>query len=137
VRIDAQVIMAELLAARDTDDDALAAYEEAVTLLPTAAWLGTDQASRRARISRWPGMAGATAGVAMRTGAAARAVEALEAGRNVGWIQQLGLRTEPAGLRAVAPDKAARLDELRRLLDSEPAAQWTDPTYRRCAPIDD
>jgi hypothetical protein len=107
---------ATLLAGSADTGRSLLGHRRAVDLLPTAAWPGLRRPVREARLEEAPPATDAAAR-AVRAGDRSLAVELVDAGRAVLWSQQLNLRTDLTRLQAVAPDLAARLDELRIWLD--------------------
>lgn len=122
-RIIAARMWAELVAETDPSG-ALAAYEQAVALLPVLAWHGLDRADQERRLVELVGIASDAATTAVAAGRPQRALELLEQGRSVLWSQLLDLRTD---LAAVRPDLARRLEDLRTAIE-QPAAADADPT---------
>ncbi|MFC4534743.1 CHAT domain-containing tetratricopeptide repeat protein [Sphaerisporangium dianthi] len=96
-------------------------YAAAVRLLPQVAWHGLPQAARRERLADRQGLARIAAARAIECGRTAEAVELLELGRSVLWRQMLHTRGDLAVLERRAPDVAAGLARIRRLLDDLPA----------------
>ncbi|MEO3809502.1 CHAT domain-containing protein [Sphaerisporangium sp. B11E5] len=90
----------------------------AVRLLPRLAWHGLTPATRRRHLTQWPGMARAAAEAAITAGRVTEAVELLELGRSILWSQTLRLRTDLTALERAAPELAARLAEIRHVLDA-------------------
>ncbi|MFI8194490.1 CHAT domain-containing protein [Streptomyces sp. NPDC085946] len=98
-------------------DRALAGYEEAVGLMPVAAWHGMAYEERGIVLSQVAGTPSAAAAVALRAGQPERAVELLELGRGVLHAQLMDRRSTAEAIRAVAPDLADRMNEVRRRLE--------------------
>jgi CHAT domain-containing protein len=93
-------------------------FAAAVELLPLLAWHGLSRTTREQHLSEYSGLASHAAASAIRAGRPERAVELLEAGRSVLWAQILNLRTDLTDLAEREPDLAARLDQIRAVLDS-------------------
>lgn len=106
--------------------DAADGFEAAVGLLPAVAWHGLDRSTRQEQLAQWAGLAGDAAACAVLDGRPRLAVELLEQGRSVLWAQALDLRTDLTRLTEAAPDLAARLSEIRTVLDT--AAPETSAT---------
>jgi tetratricopeptide (TPR) repeat protein len=92
-------------------------YAAGVELLPQLAWHGVDRGTREDQLADWNWLATDAAACCVQAGQPERAVELLEQGRSVLWGQTLHLRGDLSALRAVRPEIARRLDEIRRLLD--------------------
>jgi tetratricopeptide (TPR) repeat protein len=101
-------------------DTALRAYTTAIELLPLVSWHGLDRATQENHLRTWIGLPAEAAAAAIAAGQPARAVELIEAGRSVLWIQALNLRHDLAELQEHAPDLAAVLAKSRAVL-AEPA----------------
>jgi hypothetical protein len=93
-------------------------FATAVELLPTLAWHGLSRTTREQHLSEYSGLASHAAASAIRAGRPAQAVELLEAGRSVLWAQILNLRIDLTDLAEQEPGLAARLDQIRAVLDS-------------------
>jgi hypothetical protein len=103
---------------RERVDSAADGFASAVKLLPLTAWHGLPRATREQQLSDVSGLAADAAACAIRAGRPERAVELLEAGRSVLWRQSLNLRTDLTDLTDRAPKLAARMDQIRTLLDT-------------------
>ncbi|WP_328484932.1 CHAT domain-containing protein [Streptomyces zaomyceticus] len=91
----------------------------AVELLPLMAWRGVVHHDHRNLLVPLKELAVDAAAAAIHAGRPERAVELLEQGRTVMWSQLLDLRTtELSRLRAHDPSTFARLDEIRKELDT-------------------
>ncbi|KAJ7702692.1 CHAT domain-containing protein [Mycena rosella] len=92
----------------------LAAYSEAINLLPQLAALHLNLASRRQMLSNpfSTSLASRAATCAVRLDQYKIAVEFMEASRSVFWSQALHLRTPLNELESIRPDFARRLREL-------------------------
>jgi tetratricopeptide (TPR) repeat protein len=95
----------------------LAAYEQAVRLLPSAAWVGLSQDARGHRLAGATGFGSYAAACAIAAGDLARAVEFLEASRSVLWAQTLSLRADLTRLEQADPALASDLRRARAILD--------------------
>ncbi|KAH9916901.1 CHAT domain-containing protein [Fomitopsis serialis] len=84
-------------------DDCIAAYERAFTLLPEVVWLGKSVANQYADLARWNTLATQAANIAIYLGQYQRAVEWLEQGRSITWNQLLQLRTPLDELQSAHP----------------------------------
>ncbi|WP_098023796.1 CHAT domain-containing protein [Streptomyces sp. st115] len=116
------------LAVRSGDDaSASAGFAIAVRLLPVLGGRGSSLRTRERHLADWAGMAADAAAHAISAGKAEQAVELLENGRSVLWAQTLRMSDDLSGLQAVAPDLAARLLELRTLVNADEAAQVAAP----------
>ena len=101
--------------------EGLAGYTMAVEeLLPLAAWHGLDQATRRYHLEQHRGLAVQAAACAVAADNPTRAVELVEAGRQVLWTQALHLRQDLDSLRSQRRALAERLDKARAMLDASP-----------------
>ncbi len=94
------------------NDGAARAYTIGVDALPAAAWHGLDRVSQEAHLSDVSGIGSAAAAGQLHHGEPERAVETLEAGRNLLWAQMLDARGEYDRLERDHPDLARRLVEL-------------------------
>ena len=104
----------------DTDaEEAVVAYTAAVELLPLAAWRGLERGGRETGLAPWASLGADAAACATTAGRPDLAVELLEQSRSVLWSQQLDLRDETEELEDARPDLAARLTELRAVLEPE------------------
>ena len=97
---------------------ALGDYTIAVELLPQAAWQGLDRITQQEQLAHWTGLAAEAAACALAAGEPERAVELLEQGRSVLWTHALHLRSDVSQLADQAPDLAARLDAIRRQINT-------------------
>ncbi|QFZ18499.1 CHAT domain-containing protein [Saccharothrix syringae] len=102
---------------------AVAAYRKAMRLLPRLVWRGLDRDSQEDHLHRWSGLASTAAVCAIEADDPVAAVEILEQGRGILWNQQLAIRGELDELDQADPGTAARLREIRRLLDDDPATR--------------
>ena len=102
-------------------------FATAVALLPMAAWHGLDRATQEEHLEGWTGLTADAAAAAVAVGQPDRAVELLEQGRLMLWTHALHLRSDLTRLRDRAPGLAARLEEIRQLLDQPPP----DPHHGR------
>lgn len=109
---------------------AVEGYTTAVRLLPLVSWRGIDLKSRERNVSESSGLAADAAACAIAAGDPERAVELLEHGRSVLWAQALHVRDDISKLQAAAPGLAARLLEVRTLLNADEAQQVAAPTGR-------
>ncbi|EXG81112.1 CHAT domain-containing protein [Cryptosporangium arvum] len=107
------------LAAAEDGSWTLAAdgYGEAVGLLPLLAWQGARRTDAEESLTRAAGMVSDAASCAVAAGDPDRALEIIEAGRGVLWSHQLDSRTDLGEVRAVAPELAAELADVRAALD--------------------
>jgi hypothetical protein len=99
-------------------DQRLAAGVAAVELVPLVAWFALGRQDRERALA---GTRGVGTDVSAHAVAAERpdlAVEVLEQGRAVLWTQALNLRTDLTALTGTEPQKAVRLDTIRRELDA-------------------
>lgn len=101
-------------------------YSEGVPLLSLVAWHGLDRATQERQLAATAGLPRDAAASAAEVGSAGTAVEFLEHGRSVLWSHLLNMREDLDALTAVAPAWAARLDELRKQLDSPHEAGQID-----------
>ncbi|TYC07427.1 CHAT domain-containing protein, partial [Actinomadura syzygii] len=99
-------------------DAELRAFTLAVSLLPLVAWHGVDQATQERRLSEWAGLAADAAACAIELGLPEKAVELLEQGRSVLADRSLQIRGDLSELERAAPELAARMAQVRNLLDS-------------------
>ncbi|WP_446685426.1 hypothetical protein [Kibdelosporangium aridum] len=99
-------------------DSAVDGFAAAVRLLQRFVWHGLPRATREERVVKCSGLAADAAACAIRAGRPEQAVELLEAGRSVLWGQLLNLRTDLTELAEREPALAARLDQIRTLLDT-------------------
>jgi tetratricopeptide (TPR) repeat protein len=96
-------------------DTAIAAFWEALRLLPRIAWRGVDRATGERLLADADGLAGVAAAHAIMSGRLEEAVELLEFGRGVLWSQLLV--GDMGQLRDIAPRLAQRLAEIDDELD--------------------
>lgn len=94
-------------------------FDEAVTLLPLAAWWGFDRDTREQLLADSTGLATDAAACAVAAGQPARALELLEGGRAVLWSQLLKTRTDRTALHDVAPELAKRMDHIASELERD------------------
>lgn len=97
---------------------ALAAYREALRLLPLAVWHGLELGDRQHLLSAVSGLACDAAAVALTVGEARLALELLEEGRGVLLSQTIDQRHGPALLRHRLPRLARELDDIRMRLEA-------------------
>lgn len=102
--------------------EALDAHRAAVAELPLLAWHGLDRRDRLDALGRVAGLAGDAAAVALNAGRPQEALQLLEQGRGVLLAQALDARDDMTELRERAPDLAARIREVRALLDADASA---------------
>ncbi|PNE34831.1 hypothetical protein AF335_08685 [Streptomyces eurocidicus] len=102
--------------------EALDAHRAAVAELPLLAWHGLDRRDRLDALGRVAGLAGDAAAVALNAGRPQEALQLLEQGRGVLLAQALDARDDMTELRERAPDLAARIREVRALLDADTSA---------------
>ena len=111
------------LAARTQRIDlALSLYGIAIGLLQQLAWRGLDrddQEDQLAGIATAAGLAREAAAEAIAAGRSEAAVEFLEHGRAVLWEGIADMRGDLSGLAAVMPSLAARMEEVRSVLDGD------------------
>jgi hypothetical protein len=86
--------------------------------MPIIAWHGLDRMTREEHLARWGGLATDAAACTVLDDQPARAVELLEQGRSVLWNQTLNMQGDLDRLAATAPPLAARLNDIRRALDT-------------------
>lgn len=98
---------------------ALTGFETSVGLLPVLAWHGLDRHTREHHLATSSGLASTAAAAALTCGRPERAVELLELGRSVLWTSRLRLRGDLSTLAEAAPGLAARMDEIRTVLDRD------------------
>jgi len=122
VRVHAVRAAGELAASLGRWTDATGAYSRAVELLPLLAWRGADQPSREHLLADWAGLASNAAASAIAAARPRRAAELVDQGRNVLWSQLLETRADLERIYQVAPDLAARVEDVGRGLE-----QLTDP----------
>ena len=108
-------------------DGALRAFTAAVRMMPVLAWRGVDRLTREGHLARWPGLAADAAAAAVAAGRPEQAVELLEQGRSVLWSQALQERVDLSALAEAAPETAARLAEIRNLLDAAASDSYMSP----------
>jgi hypothetical protein len=119
IRIDAARCWAELADyLQRGSSSAVEGFAAVIGMMPLLAWRGLDSAAQEHQLLDWTGLASEAAACAITAGDPARALELLEQGRAVLWSQQLDTRTNLTALTAVAPELAARLQEVRAELDS-------------------
>jgi hypothetical protein len=110
--------LGELAASVGDDVVSAAGYAAAVQLLPQVAWRGVDRRTREQQPAAASGVAADAGALAIRCREPRRAVELLEEGRSVLWMQTLQLRDDLAELAAARPDLAAHLQRVRVVLDT-------------------
>ncbi|WP_143271418.1 tetratricopeptide repeat protein [Amycolatopsis echigonensis] len=125
VRITAARAWGALAAEKGDDTSAAEALSAAVSILPSATWHGLDRVTREYHLSNAAGLAADAAASALNVGEVGRAVELLDQGRSVLWLSLLHIRTDLSDLARVTPTLAARLDEIRRVLDLASAAAYS------------
>ncbi|MEU9158074.1 CHAT domain-containing protein [Streptomyces sp. NPDC048417] len=101
----------------DGPDGALAACSLAVGLLPVAAWRGLGRSDQESQLSEGTGTASAAAARALDAGRPQLAVEFLEQGRSVLWMQLLQSRAEGGVLTRLASDLTAELRQVGAALE--------------------
>ncbi|MET7878875.1 hypothetical protein ABZS52_18320 [Micromonospora profundi] len=104
---------------------AAGAYDLAATLMPQTAWFGLAAPQRRRHLEHLGGLASHAAAAMLATDQGRRSVEVLELCRSVLWNQLLDLRTGLTEVEAEAPELAARMAEVRRLLDTSGSSSYT------------
>jgi hypothetical protein len=117
VRINAARAWSALAAEKGDDTSAAEALSAAVSILPLVTWRGLDRVTREYHLSNAVGLATDAAASALNVGQTGRAVELLDQGRSVLWLSLLHIRTDLSDLARITPTVAARLDEIRRVLD--------------------
>ena len=125
LRVEAARFRAALAQRRGASSTVLEALDAAVALLPLRAWRGLDRSAQERHLRKSLGLASEAASAALQTHRPERAVELLEAGRNVLWGQFLEMRDDLSGLAATAPQLMARMGQVRAELDP-PATPLTD-----------
>ncbi|MFE6871561.1 tetratricopeptide repeat protein [Kitasatospora sp. NPDC057692] len=100
-------------------ESAAQGYETAVRLLPTAVWRGMSRAAQEKILADLGWLAADAAAVQVWAQHPETAVELLEHGRAVLWSQAVQSRSSLAELREVAPELAARLNEIRYALETD------------------
>ncbi|MFJ4796038.1 tetratricopeptide repeat protein [Kitasatospora purpeofusca] len=100
-------------------ESAAQGYETAVRLLPTAVWGGMSRAAQENSLADLGWLAADAAATQVWIECPETAVELLEHGRAVLWSQAVQSRSSLAELREVAPDLAARLNEIRHALETD------------------
>jgi hypothetical protein len=98
-------------------DEALAAMEEVVALMASAAPPALEGADRRHRLATVVGIGAHAAACALAAGQPVRAVELLELARGLLMAEALGSRSELARLQERAPDLVAEFTRLRNEFD--------------------
>ncbi|WP_432837769.1 CHAT domain-containing protein [Dactylosporangium sp. CA-092794] len=121
VRYQAAVSGGQLAMEAGRGQDALAAYEHAVALLPRMAWQGLQRGQQERILAAEAGVTADAAAVAIRLGRLDRALELLEQGRGVLWGQQAPAHDDLAKLRAASPDRAEALLRVLAALDTASA----------------
>jgi hypothetical protein len=111
-RLSSAVDAATLAMARRQPDVALAAYRDAVDLLPTVVWHGFTRESRERRITGHALLGPDAAASAVAAGDALTALALLESGRSLLWTQTVRRRAVIGALDRVSPDIAARLSAI-------------------------
>lgn len=97
---------------------ALSAYQQAVNHAQAWAWHGSERADTFAAMSDVAGIANDAAAAAIQLGRPVLALSLLEQGHGVAYSWAVGLNADRAALHAAHPDLAARLDRIRRALDT-------------------
>ncbi|KAF8998730.1 hypothetical protein BDQ17DRAFT_1361830 [Cyathus striatus] len=108
-----------LLADACNHESALEAYEQAISFLPRLSSMATNVAARQEtfKVSKIDGLSRNAALFAIKKGSYHKAIEFLEAGRAVFWLQALQLRSPMDTLRESAPNLHMRLSEISVELD--------------------
>lgn len=96
---------------------ALDGYAEAVAMLPLLSWRGLQRNDQLEQLGRWSDLTSDAAACALIAGQRRRAVELLEQGRAVIWSQALETRGDLTALEEAAPILAARIKQIRTVLD--------------------
>lgn len=84
------------------------------------AWRGIGRTGQERQLIEAKGVGAEAAALATAAGRPGVAVVLTEQARAVLWTQLLDMRTELSALRRTVPTVAARLSELRILLDADP-----------------
>lgn len=100
------------------EQQTLRAYAHAMSLIPWAAWMGLPIEGRHEALVRFGDLASEAAAVAARNGLPELALEWVEQGWSIVRSQTLQLRSPIDVLRERDPDRAERLTEVSRLLES-------------------
>ncbi|GAA3951884.1 CHAT domain-containing protein [Actinoplanes auranticolor] len=144
-RLTAALAWARTSAAQNDFPLAVEAYQVAIELLPLAAWVGLDRASRVEVLRSWSHVASEAAATALAAGKPRTAVELLEAGRTIIWSQSVQLRQDlsqiaDAGLvqklneaSAVLNNPFEDMDTPSRLSDGGPVTSRHQQERRRRA----
>lgn len=106
-------------AARDNWEQALDAYTTAVGLLPQLAWIGLGRTDQQRLLAKASGLASDAAASALFAGRPERAVEVLEQARAVLFTGEWQWTADVAALRAIAPDLADQLTDIREQLGGQ------------------
>ncbi|WP_344485507.1 CHAT domain-containing protein [Glycomyces endophyticus] len=101
-------------------DQALEAHQAVIAELPNIAWRGLDREARLSSLGRISGLSSDAAAVALNAGEPETALRLLELGRGLLLADAIDARDDLADLRERRPDLAARIRDLRALLDAEP-----------------
>jgi tetratricopeptide (TPR) repeat protein len=117
VRVDAAQSAGRLLLATGQAEQALARYEQAVSLLPASVPRGWRRRDRELGLRALTYLGPEAAAAAIATGRTERAVELLERTRGVLFADALDPRGDLARLRAEAPELAAELAAVQDALD--------------------
>ncbi|MEV7008519.1 CHAT domain-containing protein [Streptosporangium sp. NPDC051022] len=99
----------------------LRAYRTAIDLLPLTAGQAQDRSDQERMLAERLTLASEAAACAIEAGELSIAVELLEQGRSVLWNRAVRTGDELTRLELKHPDLAARLREIRSVLDSDPA----------------
>jgi len=119
------------------DEDALAAAEAAIALLPQLAPRALTRGDREHRLASSPSLAGSTASAALSAGRADRAVELLEQARGVLVADIVDARgSDLTRLREAAPNLATAFEDLRTRLEFLDGPSGETAQARRTAQAD-
>jgi hypothetical protein len=121
IRLTASRRAADLAAQTGRWPQASAAFGTAIELLPVVAWIGLTRGAREEHLRECGGLAPDTTAAALVLAEPRLALARAEEGRSVLWAQALNMRTDLSDLALVDAGIAARLDQLRILLDSPPS----------------
>ncbi len=129
VRVSAAKLLAELWAVNESWEEAAAAYEDALELLPLLTWRGIGRDDAEDALAAYPGIACDAAAVAIAAGDPRRAVSLLERGRAILWGYLLDFRSDLGRLCEADHTCADELTELRDALDSTAPADTTQRNH--------
>ncbi|KAI0026417.1 CHAT domain-containing protein, partial [Vararia minispora EC-137] len=101
-----------------TYQDLMSTFNQAFSLIPQVAWLGTSISQRYAALSSIGKVVNDAVSVAIQTGDLSRAIEWLDEGRSVVWGQLLQLRSPVDDLHSRHPDLADKLHSLSHDLET-------------------